>query len=113
VKDKVKHKAKAMLISSIQLSKAVERNQSFYFMSISSFVGFLGTAIVVIAFTLFGHNLNEYRFFEELPDSVFKRIFFIGYFLFGLSMLFQPLYFRALRKKVSKKFVVACLGCVI
>ena len=79
-------------------------------MSISSFVGFLGTAIVVIAFTLFGHNLNEYRFFEELPDELFKKVFFVGYFLFGLSMMCQPLYFRALRERVSKRFMLGILG---
>ena len=99
-----------MLISGIQLSIGVERNQSFYFMSISSFVGFLGTAIVVIAFTLFGDNLSEYRFFEELPDELFKKVFFVGYFLFGLSMMCQPLYFRALRKRVSKRLVLGVLG---
>jgi signal transduction histidine kinase len=102
-----------MLISAIQLSKGVERNQSFYFMFFANLVGFLGTGVVLIAFISFGHNLEPYRFFEELPDSVFKRIFFIGYFLFGLSMLFQPLYFRALRKKVSKTFFLASLGCLI
>lgn len=99
-----------MLISGIQLSNGVERNQSFYFMSFSSFVGFLGSAIVVIAFVLFGHNLNEYRFFEELPDELFKKVFFVGYFLFGLSMVCQPLYFRALRKTVSKRFMLGILG---
>ena len=99
-----------MLISGIQLSKGVERNQSFYFMSISSFVGFLGTAIVVIAFILFGHTLDDYRFFEELPDEIFKKVFFVGYFLFGLSMMCQPLYFRALRKRVSKRFMLGILG---
>jgi len=103
----------SMLISAIQLSKGVERNQSFYFMFFANLVGFLGTGVVLIAFISFGHNLEPYRFFEELPDSVFKRIFFIGYFLFGLSMLFQPLYFRALRKKVSKTFFLASLGCLI
>ncbi|MEY2662074.1 MAG: hypothetical protein RIQ35_391 [Pseudomonadota bacterium] len=103
----------SMLISSIQLSKGVERNQSFYFMFFANLVGFLGTGIVLIAFISFGHNLEPYRFFEELPDSVFKRMFFIGYFLFGVSMLFQPLYFRALRKKVSKTFFLASLGCLI
>jgi signal transduction histidine kinase len=82
-------------------------------MSFANLIGFLGTGLVLIAFISFGHNLEPYRFFEELPDSVFKRIFFMGYFLFGLSMLFQPLYFRALRKKVSKKFVLASLGCLI
>jgi signal transduction histidine kinase len=102
-----------MLISSIQLSEGVERNQSFYFMFFANLVGFLGTGIVLIAFISFGHNLEPYRFFEELPDSVFKRMFFIGYFLFGVSMLFQPLYFRALRKKVSKTFFLASLGCLI
>jgi signal transduction histidine kinase len=99
-----------MLITGIQLSRGVERNQSFYFMSISSFVGFLGTAIIVIAFILFGHNLNEYRFFEELPDELFKKVFFVGYFLFGLSMACQPLYFRALRERVSKRFMLGILG---
>ena len=99
-----------MLISGIQLSKGVQRNQSFYFMSISSFVGFLGTAIVVIAFILFGHTLDDYRFFEELPDELFKKVFFVGYFLFGLSMMCQPLYFRALRKRVSKRFMLEILG---
>ena len=103
----------SMLISGIQLSKGVERNQSFYFMFFANLVGFLGTGVVLMAFVSFGHNLEPYRFFEELPDSVFKRIFFIGYFLFGLSMLFQPLYFRALRKKVSKTFFLASLGCLI
>ena len=103
----------SMLISGIQLSKGVERNQSFYFMSFANLIGFLGTGLVLIAFISFGHNLEPYRFFEELPDSVFKRIFFMGYFLFSLSMLCQPLYFRALRKKVSKKFILASLGCLI
>lgn len=102
----------SMLISGIQLSKGIERNQSFYFMSFASLIGFLGTGLVVIAFISFGNNLNPYRFFEELPDSVFKRILFAGYLLFGLSMLCQPLYFRALRKKVSKKFILASLGCL-
>jgi signal transduction histidine kinase len=102
-----------MLISAIQLSKGVERNQSFYFMFFANLIGFLGTGVVLISFISFGHNLEPFRFFEELPDSVFKRMFFIGYFLFGLSMLCQPLYFRALRKKVSKKFVMASLGCLI
>jgi signal transduction histidine kinase len=102
-----------MLISAIQLSKGVERNQSFYCMFFANLIGFLGTGVVLISFISFGHNLEPYRFFEELPDSVFKRMFFIGYFLFGLSMLCQPLYFRALRKKVSKKFVLASLGCLI
>ena len=82
-------------------------------MSFANLMGFLGTGIVLIAFISFGRNLEPYRFFEELPDSIFKRIFFLGYFLFGLSMLCQPLYFRALRKKVSKKFVLAILGCLI
>jgi signal transduction histidine kinase len=102
-----------MLISGIQLSKGVERNQSFYFMFFANLIGFLGTGLVLFAFITFGQNLEPYRFFEELPDSVFKRVFFIGYFLFGLSMLFQPLYFRALRKKVSKQFVLTSLGCLI
>jgi signal transduction histidine kinase len=103
----------SMLISSVQLSKGVERNQSFYFMFFANLTGFLGTGLVLFAFITFGQNLEPYRFFEELPDSVFKRVFFIGYFLFGLSMLFQPLYFRALRKKVSKQFVLTSLGCLI
>ena len=102
----------SMLISGTQLSKGVKRNQSFYFMSFGSLVGFLGTAIVVIAFIFFGQNLDSYRFFEELPDSVFKKIFFIGYLLFGFAMLSQPLYFRALRKRVSKWFIFASLGCL-
>jgi hypothetical protein len=68
----------AMLISSIQLSKGVERNQSFYFMSFANLMGFLGTGIVLIAFISFGRNLEPYRFFEELPDSAFKKIFFLG-----------------------------------
>jgi signal transduction histidine kinase len=101
-----------MFISGAQLSKGVKRNESFYFMSFGSLVGFLGTAIVVIAFLFFGQNLDSYRFFEELPDSVFKKIFFIGYFLFGFAMLCQPLYFRALRRGVSKKFILASLGCL-
>ena len=103
----------SMLISAFQLSKGVERNQSFYFMFFANLIGFLGTGVVLISFLSYGHNLEPYRFFEELPDSVFKRMFFIGYFLFGLSMLCQPLYFRALRKKVSKKFVLASLGCLV
>ncbi len=103
----------SMLISAIQLSKGVERNQSFYCMFFANLIGFLGTGVVLISFISFGHDLEPYRFFEELPDSAFKRMFFIGYFLFGLSMLCQPLYFRALRKKVSKKFILASLGCLI
>ena len=103
----------SILISGIQLSKGVERNQSFYFMSFASLIGFLGTGLVAIAFTSFGNNLDPYRFFEELPDSVFKRILFTGYLLFGVSMLCQPFYFRALRKRVSKKFILASLGCLI
>ena len=82
-------------------------------MFFANLIGFLGTGVVLISFLSYGHNLEPYRFFEELPDSVFKRMFFIGYFLFGLSMLCQPLYFRALRKKVSKKFVLASLGCLV
>ena len=82
-------------------------------MSFASLIGFLGTGLVVIAFISVGHNLEPYRFFEELPDSVFKRMLFAGYFLFGFSMLCQPLYFRALRQRVSKKFILACLGCLI
>jgi len=99
-----------MLISGIQLSKGVERNQSFYFMSFSSFVGFLGTAIIAVTFTLFGSIYNEARFFEELPDELFKKVIFLGYFLFGLSMVFQPLYFRALRKRVSQRFMLGIMG---
>jgi signal transduction histidine kinase len=102
-----------MLISGIQLSKGIERNQSFYFMSSISFIGFLGTVIVVITFITLGHNLDAYLFFEELPDSAFKKIFFLGYFLFGLSMLGQPLYFRSLRQKVSTKTILISLGCLI
>ena len=102
-----------MLISGIQLSKGVERNQSFYFMSFTSLLGFLGTAIVVIAFVFLGHNLDAYRFFEELPDSRFKKTFAVGYFLFGFAMLCQPLYFRAIRIKVSKSFILASLGFLI
>ncbi len=82
-------------------------------MFFANLIGFLGTGVVLISFISFGHDLEPYRFFEELPDSAFKRMFFIGYFLFGLSMLCQPLYFRALRKKVSKKFILASLGCLI
>ena len=82
-------------------------------MSFANLIGFLGTGLFVIAFISVGHNLEPYRFFEELPDSVFKRMLFAGYLLFGLSMLCQPLYFRALRQRVSKKFILACLGCLI
>ncbi len=82
-------------------------------MSFASLIGFLGTGLVVIGFISVDHNLEPYRFFEELPDSVFKRMLFVGYFLFGFSMLCQPLYFRALRQRVSKKFILACLGCLI
>jgi signal transduction histidine kinase len=102
-----------MLISGIQLSKGVERNQSFYLMSCASFIGFLGAGLVVIAYIFFGHNLDPYRFFEELPPSLFKKLLFIGYFIFGLSMLCQPLYFKALRSRVSGGFILASLGCVI
>ena len=102
----------SMLISGIQLSKGVERNQSFYLMSFANLMGFLGTGLVLIALIVFGNDLEPYNFFEELPDSVFKRLFFLGYFLFGLSMLCQPLYFRSLRKRVSKKFILASLGCL-
>jgi signal transduction histidine kinase len=101
-----------MLMSGIQLSKGVERNQSFYLMSFANLIGFLGTGLVLIALIAFGNNLEPYNFFEELPDSAFKRVFFWGYFLFGLSMLCQPLYFRSLRKRVSKKFILASLGCL-
>ncbi|WP_415836414.1 sensor histidine kinase [Polynucleobacter arcticus] len=101
-----------MLISGAQLSKGVERNQSFYFMSFASAIGFLGTALVVKALIFLGSNLDSYRFFEDLPDSAFKKTFFIGYFLFGFAMLCQPLYFRALRKRVSKRFVFASLVCL-
>ena len=80
-----------MFISGVQLSKGVERNQSFYFMSFANLIGFLGTGLVVIGFISVDHNLEPYRFFEELPDSVFKRMLFVGYFLFGFSMLCQPL----------------------
>ena len=103
----------SMFISGIQLSKGVVRNQSFYLMSSASLMGCLGTAIVVMAFIFLGNNLDSYRFFEELPDSAFKRIYFMGYFLFGFSMLCQPLYFRALRKRVSFRFILACLGYLI
>ncbi len=82
-------------------------------MSFASLIGFLGTGFVVITFISVGHNLEPYRFFEELPDSVFKRMLFAGYLLFGLSMLCQPLYFRALRQRVSIKFILASLGCLI
>ena len=82
-------------------------------MSFTSLMGFLGAAIVVIAFIFFGHDLDTYRFFEELPDSAFKKLFFLGYFLFGLSMLCQPLYFRTLRKKISKRFILPILGCLV
>ena len=102
-----------MLISGIQLSKGVERNQSFYFMSFTSLLGFLGTAIVVIAFVFLGRDLDTYRFFEELPDSSFKKTFATGYFLFGFAMLCQPLYFRAIRKKVSKSFILASLAFLV
>ena len=102
-----------MLISGIQLSKGVERNQSFYFMSFTSLMGFLGTAIVVIAFIFLGRDLDTYRFFEELPDSSFKKTFAAGYFLFGFAMLCQPLYFRAIRKKVSKSLILASLAFLI
>jgi signal transduction histidine kinase len=102
-----------MFISGMQLSKGVERNQSFYFMSFTSLLGFLGTAIVVSAFIFLGRDLDAYRFFEELPDSSFKKIFTVGYFLFGFAMLCQPLYFRAIRKKVSKSFILASLTFLI
>ena len=103
----------SMFISGIQLSKGIERNQSFYLMSFTSLIGFLGSAIVVIALIFFGQDLSMYRFFEELPDSAFKRLFFLGYFLFGLSMLCQPLYFRALRKRLSKRLILPILGCLV
>lgn len=103
----------SMLISGIQLSKGVERNQSFYLMSIASFIGFIGAGLVVVAYIFFGNNLDPYRFFEELPPSPFKKLLFLGYFTFGLAMLCQPLYFRALRKRVSKGIILASLGCVI
>ena len=102
-----------MLISGFQISKGVNRNQSFYLMSFANLVGFLGTGLVLIALIALGHNLEPHRFFEELPDSAFKRLFFLGYFLFGISMLCQPLYFRSLRKRLSKKFILSSLGCLI
>ncbi|MBU3604875.1 HAMP domain-containing histidine kinase [Polynucleobacter sp. AP-Kaivos-20-H2] len=76
-------------------------------------MGLLGAIIVVIAFIFLGHEIDSYRFFEELPDSAFKKMFFLGYFLFGLSMSFQPLYYKSLRKRVSKSFILVSLGCVI
>lgn len=103
----------SMFISGIQLSRGAERNQSFYFMTFTSFVGFLGTAIVVMAFTFLGQDLDSYGFFEELPDSTFKKIFFLGYFIFGLGMFCQPLYFRALRNRVSKKLILLVVGCLL
>jgi signal transduction histidine kinase len=102
-----------MLISGIQLSKGVERNQSFYFMSFASLMGFFGAAIVVIAFVFLGHNLDEYHFFEEMPDSSFEKTFLVGTILLGFAMLCQPLYFRAIRKKVSKSFILASLVFLI
>ncbi|WP_216265817.1 sensor histidine kinase [Polynucleobacter sp. AP-Kaivos-20-H2] len=82
-------------------------------MSLTSSMGLLGAIIVVIAFIFLGHEIDSYRFFEELPDSAFKKMFFLGYFLFGLSMSFQPLYYKSLRKRVSKSFILVSLGCVI
>jgi signal transduction histidine kinase len=102
-----------MLISGIQLSKGVERNQSFYLMSTANLMGSLGAGLVVVAYLFFGNNLDPYRFFEELPTSLFKIFLFLGYVIFGLSMISQPLYFRALRKRVSTKFILASLGYVI
>lgn len=81
-------------------------------MSFASLAGYLGTAIVVIAFMFLTSDSHIYLIFEEIPDSAFKRIFFLGYFLFGLSMLCQPLYFRALRKRVSKGSILVVLGCL-
>ena len=103
----------SMLISGVQLSKGVERNQSYYLMSFASLIGFLGAGLVVVAYIFFGNNLDPYRFFEELPPSLFKKLLFIGYFIFGIAMLCQPLYFRALKGRVSKKFILASLGCVL
>lgn len=103
----------SILISGIQLSKGIERNQSFYFMTFTSLIGCLGTVIIVIAFSFFGHGLDSYGFFEELPDSTFKKLFFAGYFIFGLGMLCQPLYFRALRNRVSKRLILSMVGCLV
>lgn len=104
----------SMLISGIQLSKGVKRNQSFYLMSFGNLIGFTGAAFIVMAFVVFGNNLGSFQFFEELSDSIFKRVLFFGIFTFGLSMLSQPLYFRALHKKVSIKFILSTfLGIVL
>jgi hypothetical protein len=52
-----------MLMSGIQLSKGVERNQSFYLMSFANLIGFLGTGLVLIALIAFGTQpLKEYFF---------------------------------------------------
>lgn len=82
-------------------------------MTFTSLIGCLGTVIIVIAFSFFGHGLDSYGFFEELPDSTFKKLFFAGYFIFGLGMLCQPLYFRALRNRVSKRLILSMVGCLV
>lgn len=102
----------SMLISGIQLSKVVERNQIFYFMFFANLLGFLGMGLFAITFLFFGNNLDPYRIFEQHPDLFIKKMFFTGFLLLSLSMLCQPLYFRALQKRVSKRFAFACLGCL-
>ena len=103
-----------MLISGIQLSKGVKRNQSFYLMSFGSFIGFTGATLIAIVFIVLGNNQGLHQFFEELPDSNFKRVLFFGFFTFGLAMVCQPLYFRSLRQKVSIKFLSgAFLGVIL
>ena len=102
----------SMLISGIQLSKGIERNQSFYLMSYVGLAAFAGASLVVVAYLFFGNNLEQYRFFEELPPSLFKKLLFLGYLIFTLSLLGQPLYFRALRKRLTTNFILSSLGCV-
>ncbi len=82
-------------------------------MSFASLISFIGASLIVIAFTFIGQNLEAYRFFEELPESIFKKILFIGYFIFGLALLCQPLYFRSIRTRLTMKFILTSLGCVI
>lgn len=104
----------SMLISGIQLSKGVKRSQSFFLMTFGNFIGFTGATLIAIGFIFLSSNLGPYQIFEELPDSIFKKVLFFGFFTFGLAMFCQPLYFRVLRQKVSIKFIsVAFLGVIL
>lgn len=103
----------SMLVSGFQLSKGVHRNQSFNLMTFGSIVSFIGAGLIAICFLYIGDYFSPYRFFEELPRSIFKKLLFLGFFTFGLSLVAQPLYFKSLRGRISKKFIFISYGGVV